>query len=241
MNANLLNTADETAAAEEQPGPASVDASETQSMRPDGVPEKFWDQENGQVRVEAMAKSYQELEHKLGSPEESQIPESADAYEVTIDGTSIKTDVDINERLHAAGMSQDQVQTVYELANEKLMPALSDMASQLEANAQTERLKEHFGGDKKWHGARSQLAAWGRQNFSDDVFAALSTTYEGVLTMQSMMSSREPGLGRTNSIGSGPNEAGLKKMMGDPRYWREQDPAYIERVRQGFRSLYPDN
>jgi hypothetical protein len=27
-------------------------------------------------------------------------------------------------------------------------------------------------------------------------------------------------------------------MMRDPRYWRQQDPAIVEQVREGFRRLY---
>jgi hypothetical protein len=214
---------------------------EQAELRPEGVPDKFWDQENTTVRVQAMAKSYQELERKLGASESTRAPESATDYQVTIDGKPYDTDVDANERLHAAGLSQDQVQTVYELANEKLMTALNAMAGDMEANSEGQRLKEHFGSDDKWNAARRQIAAWGRENFSDDVFEVLSNTYEGVLTMQRMMTSKEPGLGKASSIGPGPSENDLKSMMGDPRYWRDNDPAFIERVRNGFRALYPEN
>lgn len=236
MNETLLSTPDEEHAGE-MPKPSSEGA----GKRPEGVPEKFWDQENDTVRIQAMAKSYQELERKLGSGEISRAPESAADYQVTIDGKPYETDTDANERLHAAGLSQEQVQTVYELANEKLMPALANMANDMEANSESERLKQHFGSDDKWNAARRQIAAWGRENFSDDVFEALSNTYEGVLTMQRMMKSREPGLGKANAIGPGPSESDLKSMMGDPRYWRDNDPAFIERVRQGFKVLYPEN
>lgn len=34
--------------------------------------------------------------------------------------------------------------------------------------------------------------------------------------------------------------AELKAMMKDPRYWRDQDPAIVEKVREGFRRLYHD-
>lgn len=37
------------------------------------------------------------------------------------------------------------------------------------------------------------------------------------------------------------SEAALKELMQDPRYWRDSDPEIIERVRQGFASLYPDH
>ena len=30
----------------------------------------------------------------------------------------------------------------------------------------------------------------------------------------------------------------LKNMMRDPRYWRDQDPELVEKVREGFRRLY---
>lgn len=229
-------------ALDEENTPAPVEASdEGPGTRPEDVPEKFWDQDNATVRVEAMAKSYRELERKLGGGEVPQFPESAADYEVTIDGKPFKTDADANQRLHTAGLSQSQVQTVYELANEKLTPALADMASDMQANGERERLKTHFGGEDKWNAARAQIAAWGRENFSDDVFGVLSNTYEGVLTMQRMMKSREPGLGKASAVGHGPSERALKTMMGDPRYWRDNDPALIERVRQGFRALYPEN
>lgn len=42
--------------------------------RPEHIPEKFWDAEKGEVRVEAMAKSYAELE-KGGKPKDDAEPE----------------------------------------------------------------------------------------------------------------------------------------------------------------------
>ena len=37
-----------------------------------------------------------------------------------------------------------------------------------------------------------------------------------------------------------PDEHDLKKLMRDPRYWRDQDPEIVERVRDGFRRLYAE-
>ena len=50
----------------------------TPSMRPEDVPEKFWDQEVGQLRVDALLKSYRELERRLS---QRMAPPSADAPE----------------------------------------------------------------------------------------------------------------------------------------------------------------
>lgn len=40
----------------------------TPKTKPEGIPDKFWDAEKGEVRVEEMAKSYTELESKAGKP-----------------------------------------------------------------------------------------------------------------------------------------------------------------------------
>src|SRR5512147_1418326 len=69
--------------------------------------------------------------------------------------------------------------------------------------------------------------------------SALCTTFEGVVAMHRMMSGDEPGLLREGQGSDGsPTEASLKQMMRDPRYWRQQDPAIVEQVREGFRRLY---
>lgn len=47
------------------PDPAPADPT-GKPTRPDHIPEKFWDAEKGEVRAEALAKSYTELERKQG-------------------------------------------------------------------------------------------------------------------------------------------------------------------------------
>ncbi|MBP5858455.1 hypothetical protein KAJ83_15650 [Marivibrio halodurans] len=38
--------------------------------------------------------------------------------------------------------------------------------------------------------------------------------------------------------GRAPDEEALRRMMRDPRYWRDKDPAILDRVSEGFRRLY---
>jgi len=33
----------------------------------------------------------------------------------------------------------------------------------------------------------------------------------------------------------------LSRLMRDPRYWRDRDPAIVQQVTEGFRRLYPDD
>ena len=64
--------------------PEAIDAhEEVASMtRPADVPEKFWDDEVGAVRIDALVKSYLELERKLGSGRRESEPETLPPLEV---------------------------------------------------------------------------------------------------------------------------------------------------------------
>ena len=57
--------------------------------------------------------------------------------------------------------------------------------------------------------------------------------------MHKMMSGGEPALlGNAGEAKGLPTEGELKQMMRDPRYWRDQDKAFVEKVRDGFRQIY---
>jgi hypothetical protein len=58
-----------TPAGPEAPPPVSA-----APARPEHIPEKFWDADKGEVRVEDLAKSYKELEGKLGAPKAPETP-----------------------------------------------------------------------------------------------------------------------------------------------------------------------
>ncbi len=104
--------------------------------RPDQVPEKFWDPDQGNIRTDVLLKSYGELERRLGEGAIN-IPETPDAYELTMPDQQIQPDVDVNARLHAAGFTQEQTQLVYDLAYEKLFPLIAETTAELRHAAET--------------------------------------------------------------------------------------------------------
>lgn len=211
------------------------------SERPAGLPDKFWDERSGQVRLDALIKSYAELERKLSSQPVRDVPGGPDQYRLVVKNDLLTTDAEINRRLHSAGFTQEQAQLVYDLASERLMPMISELAAMFEADAQIERLTQQFGGEERWRETARQIDAWGRARLPQRVFEALSTTFEGVVAMHRMMEGEEPGLLRdTGASEAGANETALKQLMRDPRYWKHQDPAIVEKVREGFRRLYQD-
>ncbi|MCH7935751.1 MAG: hypothetical protein IH994_01505 [Proteobacteria bacterium] len=208
---------------------------------PPGLPDKFWDQDKGEVRTDSLVKSYRSLEQKLGALAGQGVPDDAEGYDIKTENELFASDPAVNAQLHAAGFSQEQAQTVYDLAAEHMLPLVTGVASEFHAQAQIDRLAQRFGGEEKWREMAGQLKQWGRAKFPDEVFQALSSTYEGVLTMHKMMSSGEPGLIEGAGAGDeGSSEEGLKRMMQDPRYWRDHDPSFVQRVQDGFKRLFPD-
>lgn len=225
--------------------------------RPPDVPEKFWDADVGAIRVDALLRSYVELERKLGrtlpqpeGPDDSDArdrlltvlgrPAQPEDYVVSPTSDLVQPDPELNARLHAAGFTQEQVQLVYDLAAERLLPMVESLVQETEATRQVERLANRFGGHERWREVAREIRTWGEANLEPEVLTALSTSYQGVLTLHRMMRGSEPELlGRAD----GParlDERTLDQMVRDPRYWRERDPSFIARVTEGFKSLYGD-
>lgn len=222
--------------------------------RPTDIPEKFWDAEKGELRVEALLKSYRELERRMSqrmgppspdaAPEERArwremlgIPETPDAYEITPKHELVGPDARVNAMLHEAGFTPAQVQLVYDLAAERLLPLIAEAAEQFEAEKQLAKLREHFGGEERFRRIAAQIKAWGAAKLPPGVMEALSTTAEGVLAMERMMGAGEPPMQRDAEPAPPADEAELRRMMRDPRYWRAREPEIVKRVTDGFRRL----
>jgi hypothetical protein len=262
MSEHHLQTAEAATEVEPGDGPsggatAAAPAGPDKPARPAGVPEKFWNPEVGTIRTEALLKSYLELERKLGStaslptdeddPEHQArlmralgVPEAPDQYQIESHSDLIEPDPAINAKLHEAGFTARQAQLVYDLAADHLLPVLDHAIGQLEATREAERLAARFGGEVMWRTTAQQIKTWGQANLAQDVFETLASSYDGVLAIHQMMQRREPAvLNDANGPRADLDEVELTRMMRDPRYWRERDPAFVAQVTAGFQRLYP--
>ena len=222
--------------------------------RPPEVPEKFWDEAAGAVRLDALLKSYGELERKLGAgrrheeepvgtidppPEPPATAAEPEVWEISSPHPLIEPDAELNDRLRAAGFSHGQAQLVYELAAERLLPVIRDALGEIEAQRQVDRLQQHFGGCETWGHTARQIKSWAQANLDPGVFATLGASYEGVLALHQMMRASEPELLAGDADPAAElDEAQLTEMVRDPRYWRQRDPEFIARVTAGFKRLY---
>ncbi|WP_247887164.1 hypothetical protein [Azospirillum sp. SYSU D00513] len=249
MAENLLTAS--LAAPETPPAaPAVTSSAGADAMPP--IPEKFRDPETGALRVEALLKSYLELERRLSAPPAAPdldragllkalgVPDAPEGYGIACDHGLFEPDADINRRLHGAGFSPEQAQLVYDLAAERLVPLVQELAAEFQAEREVERLVAHFGGEETWREISRQLLSWGGRNLPPAALAGLATTYEGVMALHRMMTGAEPSaLARPPGPSAGDGDAELQALMRDPRYWRDRDPAIVARVTEGFQRLYP--
>lgn len=207
-----------------------------------GVPDKFWDKDKQEIRVDALLKSYLELEKKLSGlqAQTPAVPSTPGDYAVKLDHELFTIDDEINERLHQAGFTDKQVQLVYDLAAEKMVPLIIELARDFEADREIEKLVQTFGGMDKWRAVSKQLLAYGQRHLPADVVAGLSGSYEGVMALYRMMqgSGGTPNMQDTVKADAGLDEKGLKKMMQDPKYWRDKDADMVQKVTAGFKQIF---
>lgn len=209
---------------------------DTQTMKPETLPEKFWDADTGEIRLDELIKSYIALEKKLSSG--PQIPASAEDYCVNCDHGLFTPDTELNQRLHSGGFTQEQVQMVYDLAAERMVPMILEIAGEFKADREIDRLVAAFGGPEKWQEISRQLLAYGRKNLPGDVLDNLSSSFEGVMMLHRMMKGEGGMTSPRVEAAEGLEESDLRGMMRDPKYWRQKDPAFVGKVTEGFRKLY---
>ena len=214
------------------------------------IPEKFLN-EDGTLNTDALLKSYSELEKKIGGmitlPSDDSdeaiknkfnraigVPEKADEYPMN----SLFDDSELRERFLEIGLTSNQVEQIYKIAEDYLSPIISDLFSiQNENNAMAE-LKNFFGNEEKMKDALQAIKIFGEKYLPKDAFDELCSSAQGIQSVYKMMQSMEPSV-RTEDIASqNLTDAELRKMMRDPKYWRDQDPEYVRKIENGFKKLY---
>lgn len=229
--------------AEETTAEAPVQEEKVESSRPEGLPEKF-------ESVEAMAKSYSELESKLGQPKEEAPKEEAKAEPTN--------DLEIADKaVESAGLNMEALTEEYAtngqlgddsydaLAKAGIPKETVDQfiaGQQAVAAQQQNEIKSIVGGDD----AYSELTAWAQQNLTPaevDAYnqavnaGSMETIKLAVTGLQARFTAAngsDPQLlaGKAApTTGAGYESwAQVQADMGDPRY--AKDPAFQAEVQE---------
>lgn len=216
----------------------------------DKIPEKFLN-DDGTLNATALLKSYAELEKKIGTmitvPTDDSdenvrtrfnraigVPQSANEYPTN----ELFDDENLKNKFHEIGLTTHQVEKIYSIANEILAPVISELyAMQNEKNAITE-LKKFFGDNEKMNDALRAIEAFGKQYLPVDAFDELCSSPQGIQGVYRMMQSMEPNVETEKNEIKNLSDSDLRRMMRDPKYWRDGDTEYIRKIENGFKKLY---
>lgn len=224
---------------------APVEEQQVESSRPEGLPEKF-------ESVEAMAKSYAELESKLGQPKEEP-KEEAKAEEQPKSDLEIQAD----EAVESAGLDMDSLSAEYaesgQLADEsyaKLEAAgiSRDIVDQFIAGQEARALQQGtevkglVGGEE----AYVEMTQWAGQNLTEAEQTAYNNAVNsgdmetiklavtGLQARYTAANGTDPkllsGKAAPTSQGGYESWAQVQADMGDPRY--AKDPAFQAEVQE---------
>ena len=216
----------------------------------ENIPEKFLNKD-GTLNSDALIKSYNELEKKMGNmisvPDEKSdeatqsrfrraigVPESADDYP----HNELFDNENVRQEFYKIGLTNAQVKKIYNIAEEFLSPIVSEIISvQQESNAISE-LKKFFGSDEKMHDAFVAIKSFGERFLPTDAFNELCATPQGIQGIYKMMQSMEPSVETGGMDAKKLTDTDLRNMMRDPKYWRDHDEEYIRKIENGFKKLY---
>ena len=216
----------------------------------ENIPEKFLNQD-GTLNSDALMKSYTELEKKIGTmisvPDENSdessvkrfrraigVPDSPDEYP----HGELFDDENVRQEFHKIGLTKNQVEQIYNIAQKFLSPVISEILSVgQESNAMSE-LRNFFGDDEKMRDAFIAIKSFGERFLPSDAFDELCATPQGIQGVYKMMQSMEPTIKTDSSDIQNLTDSDLRRMMRDPKYWRDHDEEYVRKIENGFKKLY---
>ncbi len=214
------------------------------------IPEKFLN-DQGELNTSALLKSYCELEKKMSnmisvptddSDENTKqkfnhaigVPDNINDYPKN----SLFDDESVREKFHEIGLTSNQVEKIYAIAEEFLQPTLQNLFQlQTQTNALNE-LKNFFGDEDKMNEALHEINAFGERFLPRDAFDELCSTPQGIQGIYRMMQSMEPEVLTNKNATENLTDETLRNMMRDPKYWRDHDPEYVRKIENGFKKLY---
>ena len=216
----------------------------TENGKPDWLPDRFWDDENG-ADHEALAKSQDELYKKLRGGKH-QAPEDGN-YDLKFLNEAIPEDDELltNFKKIAAdrGLTQDDFESIVGLVKDN-MPS-EDQAAEEKFDREQELAKlgpngeDVINGHVKWAQSLVERGAWTSDDFEE--FKVWGGTAQGIKALTKLRQYYGEKTIPVNVTPDGadiPTQAELESMIADPKY--NSDPAYRQKVYKVLEKMNPN-
>lgn len=209
--------------------------------RPEGVPEKFWDAEKGEVNTEALLKSYSELE-KARSKGEAEPEAEQETAEEAVEAAGLDMNALSAEYATNGELTEESYEALAKVGITKDMVDQYIAGQEAQAAKMQSELLEPLGGNLE---AYDEMVSWAADALDDKAIDDFNTVLESGNTSAIRMAIQnlhakyidangsEPGRqlsGKGGSTGTGSYEstADLMKDMSNPEY--ERNPAFRAKV-----------
>ena len=238
------------ASEEGETAPVNIDAPATDVVtRPDFIPEKFWNAETNEVRVEGLAKSYAEMEKARGTGEGlreqwenerlSSRPETPDAYALpnneALDMEALASSPIVSlwrQAAHEAALPQEAFERVINNYAQAEIDAM-----QARQTAEIQKLGENA------NDRTTAVRLWAEKTFKDGELLSvqrIATDADGVQALERIMGAlSERGIDVGVSEGAGQEESyeDIQKVMQTREYYdgSRRDPKVVARVENWFK------
>jgi hypothetical protein len=237
--------------------PPTLAPNETQTPPlPDGIPEKFID--NGVVKIEDLAKSYKELESKIGKSKDDWKEELVGELKAE-QMKDRPADEDSYTVPEIEGFTQEEIlsnplldwwkKTSFEsgFSDEQFHEGIKQFADsgveEVDLDAEIAKLGENA------QARIDSVTGWATKNLTEDeqrIAVDIGASAEGVRFLEKVMNMNKTSISGADKIDKGTGKltiADLRAKMQDPRYHDPQrrDQSYIDEIERGFQSLADGN
>ena len=202
--------------------------------KPDYISSNFWDEEKGEIDIEALAKSQADLRKQI-SQGKHKAPKDG-VYDTESFGDTAEDDP---IRQHVVSWAKEN--QISQAALDQLVSTVVGMNQGREetyaVNLEQERKSlgpnadARINGMVKWASGLVNKGVWGKDDFNE--FKVMGGTAKGLAALEKLRSSYE---GRvpldTAPVDGAPSKEELYQMVGDPKY--QTDPVYRAKVEKAF-------
>jgi|SRR5690625_460 len=210
-----------------------VQQAEPVTERPDWLPEKFWSDEEG-MRVDALAKSYNELQAKLGKGAEGP-PET---YEIALpegveleEGADVLSESDV-EVFKELGLTNEQAQKLTEHFWESVVPMIAEREAALEHQKLVQKWGFESADQDEYRQRLGAIQDWASSNLPKEAVDSMKRSADGIQALYTLMTNRitPPG----ESAPAAPDLDKLDDIIASPEYWDESNEGLRASVQRQY-------
>ncbi len=212
--------------------------------KPEWLPDRFWNSDDGEADYENLAKSQQELYKKLRNGKHL-IPEGDKDYDVKFLQEKLPEDdallTKFREVAKDRGLTQDDFEAVVGMVMEQMPEQQDPIEEQFDREEELRQLgpnaEEMINGQVKWAQSLVQRGVWTEDDFEEfKVWGGTASGIRALTRLRQYYGEKPIPVQATPDGDDTPTADDLQSMIASPEY--QSNPAYRNKVYKQFERVY---